>query len=175
MPYAYHMYRIFEKLGKQVFDDTYGFAMALNDEMCIYFNNILGLAIYVAGFDIDSAGSKLPFVYLIENNSVVLINRGINGNIVYNYHTIGHSYWINRLLVNLLPDADIGEDDNNTNNNNIDIDFSKFSLEEAADFAIAVIDISRTMDSIAHLKRSIGNSITLTTMPIYGEISMINL
>lgn len=166
LPYAYHIYRIFEEFNRLEFNSTYDFSTVLNNKICHYFEGINGFAIYVAGIDIDSTGRSLPSVYLVENNSVTQINKGINGNIVYNYHTIGHSYWVNRLLMKMPSDNDMIDD----SNGDIDIDFSKFSLDEAVDFAITIIDVSRKMDIMAHLRRSIGNTVKIVTIPLYGEI-----
>lgn len=168
LPFAYHIYRMFEDLRKQEFKTTYEFSITLNDKICRYFDILEGMAIYVAGVDIDNIGMRLPCVYLIENNAVTQINKGNKGNIVYNYHAIGHGYWLNRLLAKSPLEAE----DTDDNNEGIDIDFSKFSLDEAVDFALTVIDVSRKMDMMAHLRRTIGNTITIASIPIYGEIAM---
>ena len=130
--------------------DVNAFADYIANEFVRLFNNEPVLA-YVAGYQYDD-GMPKPKVYLLHNGSHICINEDGNGNHVYNYHAVGRTHWINKLMQN--TQANVGGDVIELQT--YDIDFSKYSLLYAKEFALKLISISETMDNFSQLKPMLG-------------------
>jgi hypothetical protein len=85
---------------------------------------------------------------------------------VYNYHSIGHNLWLNKVLLPTAFEMNNGE---RIAFDNVDIDFSKYSIEEAIDFSKDMIKFSSLMDNYAQLKEMIGKSLYIGVLTMYNN------
>lgn len=166
LPYSYYANKIFLNLKYQELDNTNAFANAFYIELSKHIESTNDLIVYIAGIDIINNDAK-PYVYIITNNKIQPINVGEDGCIVYNYHAIGQTYWINKLL---LPSEYVNDTGDCISFKGADIDFSKFSLDEAIEFAETMIQFSCKMNYLTQLSQVIGEKINVCVLPIYGSI-----
>ena len=87
--------------------------------------------------------------------------------IVYNYHFVGRSLWLNKLL---LPTSYTVEQENKIDFDSVDIDFSKYSLEDAVDFSKTFFRLSRELDNIAQVKQMVGEYLTIGILTTNGNV-----
>ncbi len=171
LPYAFFVEKILALLGCKEYSDTYSFSEDFEITMKKYLNSDDILTCYIAGVDVDSNATFSPKIYLIDNGRNVLINCGQNDTIVYNYHSIGRSLWLNKLL---LPTTYVISEGDYVKFDNVDIDFSKYSLSEAKDFAGHMIHLSSTMDRITQLKQMVGDRVTYGILPLIGDAMIVS-
>ena len=170
LPYAVYVEDVFNKLKDTTFSNIKDFAVSFNEEMCSFMEDEQNMSFYLMGMDTNEGDNKkIPVLLLSDNGIVSVINRGIDSNIVYNYHSIGHSLWLNKLLLPTYLDIDKGE---RIDFGHVDIDFSKLSLDDAFDFSKNLMMISRKMDIIVQLKQMIGENITYGLLSIDGRIKV---
>lgn len=89
---------------------------------------------------------------MIENGLVNVINQNQEQDAVYNFHTIGRNHWVNKII---MP-AVLKTGDEDITLPSFDIDFSKYSIKTAREFANEMINISEKMDYFSQLKPMIG-------------------
>lgn len=169
LPYSYYVNDIFHILSQHEFGSVIDFASNFLNKLKEKLKSVEDIVMYIAGIDIVE-NEIIPAIYIIANNKIQPINQGKDGRIVYNYHVIGHCYWINKLL---LPSEYKNDNGDSLNFDGAYIDFSKYSLEEAIDFAKSMIYISSKMDYIAQLTQTIGETINVCVIPTYGSIQKI--
>ena len=123
------------------------------------------LTVYVAGSTIDDAGPHHE-LYLIDRGKITNLNQTNGKNDVYNYHVIGRSLWINKLV---LPTQFIDEHTNMQESfNAATIDFSKYSLDDAEKFAQFLISTTVEMDNFIQTRASANLDITSGVVTMYG-------
>ena len=119
---------------------------------------------YVAGYD-DVDNKMAPVVALIHNQQISIINKNQSGEPVYNYHCIGRTHWVNKLL---LP-SKLVLGDELMDLQPYDIDFSKYSTHMAVEFAQFLITMSQKQDEFSQLKPMIGGPLqTVVISPFEG-------
>ena len=111
--------------------------------------------------------TNLPNIFLSDNGQLIPINRGKNNKIVYNYHFVGRSLWLNKLL---LPTSYTVEQENKIDFDSVDIDFSKYSLDDAVDFSKTFFRLSRELDNIAQVKQMVGEYLTIGILTTNGNV-----
>ena len=111
--------------------------------------------------------TNLPNIFLSDNGQLIPINRGKDNKIVYNYHFVGRSLWLNKLL---LPTSYTVEQENKIDFDSVDIDFSKYSLEDAVDFSKTFFRLSRELDNIAQVKQMVGEYLTIGILTTNGNV-----
>jgi len=125
---------------------------------------------YLAGFD-KTDNSFVPCLYLKEKKVFQSINQDANQKEVYNYHAIGRTYWINKMLLKTVFFLE-----NNKENipfDAVDIDFSKYSINDAIRFSTELISLSATMDSLAQIKQSVSANIITAVITSVGGCKLI--
>lgn len=130
--------------------DVKAFAEFMLSEFLRIFPNEPYVA-YIAGYDCVNSLPK-PVVYLLHNGGLSCINEDPDGNPVYNYHAIGRTHWVNKLMQH--TQANIGE--SLVKFQAYDVDFSKYSILKAKEFGLKLLDISETMDSFSQLMPMLG-------------------
>lgn len=171
LPYAFYIEKIFHSMNHESFASTKEFADRFQQYLMNYINEYDNTLFYVAGIDEILGKSPIPVLCLVDIHNVIIINRGFNDCNVYNYHSIGHNLWINKLL--LPTNYEINEREKITFEN-VDIDFSKYSIEEAIDFAKFMIRLTHQIDNFAQLKDLVGNSLYIGIVRLYdGGVKLI--
>jgi hypothetical protein len=165
IPIAYH----FEKAIAHIKEcqSTQNFAEQLSEELKknnIPLENIL---FYVSGYTDDSQQE----VFMADRERIFKVNEGANKEIVYNYHSVGRTVWMEKILFQTSCQFN----DENIDFMPADIDFSKYSLAEAVDFACFFIYTSRMIDQFAQLNQSIGEFITIGTHELDGNINIYSM
>jgi len=112
---------------------------------------------YIAGFD-KKDNSFVPFLFLKERENFQVINQDLNQKEVYNYHAIGRTYWVNKVL--LKTEFYLEDSKENIAFDAVDIDFSKYSIDDAIQFSMQLISFSATLDNFAQIKQSISMNTT---------------
>ena len=172
LPIAYYVDKVFLELEKSKCSNVMEFANAFSNEIVSIINEGSDLSFYVMGIEEDSEMNKrTPILLLWDKGQANIINRGFDNNIVYNYHSVGHGIWLNKLL---LPTSFIMEDGEKIDFERVDIDFSKYSLEDAIDFSKEIMSISRKMDNIVQLKQMVGEFITYGILTLDGNFAILN-
>lgn len=122
---------------------------------------------YVAGYDVD--GCKFtPRVYLIHDQRIDCINHPEEGRQVYNFHAIGRTHWINKLIMNTETSIN-GEV---LQFQSYDIDFSKYSTQFSVKFVKHMLKLSEEMDRFSQLKPSIGGQYQIITIRPNQKIAL---
>ena len=171
MPYAFYIEDVFSKLESTQFSTITDFATAFNFEMKSFLDDKQKLSFYVMGLEEDDKlHTPTPILLLWDNDHPSIINRSIDNKIVYNYHSVGHGLWLNKLLLPTSFEMGNGE---KICFENVDIDFTKYSLEDAFDFSKDLFAISRTMDKIVQLKQMIGDYISYGIMTRDGRFTIV--
>lgn len=172
MPYGYILNSF---LASYVDEDisTIGFTDKLK-EFVSQFKTEEPLCIYVAGIDLIE-NKVVPFLYLIDKGETVRLNAPTeqdSSQLFYNYHSIGQSLWINKLF---LPTK---FDDSNKETSEefagANIDFRRFSIEQAKSFALFLIETSANMEKISQMRPTINETITLATVLPFTSPQIIN-
>lgn len=121
------------------------------------------IVLYVAGVNERNE----VIVNLIDKDKIDRINRSNDGHSVYNYHAIGRTLWLDKIL---LPTTyNIGNE--TLDFQDTDIDFSKYSLSDAIDFSTFIIKTSYQLDRFAQFKQMVGENISWATLSLDGEIT----
>ena len=170
MPCAFYVEKIFNKLNDASFSNVSDFSERLNKEMSCLQEDGQKLSFYAMGMEEDATNNYIPTLILSDNGKIMTINRGMNNNIVYNYHSVGHSLWLNKML---LPTSFEMENGKKVDFENIDIDFSKYSLDDAIEFSKTLFNISRQMDNIAQLKQMVGDILSYGILNQNNNISIV--
>lgn len=169
LPYAFYINKVFSLLQTEQYKNVKDFAVDFRKEISNYMESEEILSFYAIGIDKGDNGERIPVVILLDNNNMTMINCGYDNHIVYNYHAIGHNLWLNKLL---LPTFFIDNGGGKTEFENVDIDFSKYSIDDAIDFSKNIIFISREMDNIAQLKQMIGDNVYIGVLFLDGSIEI---
>lgn len=106
---------------------------------------------YVAGYDKEGAYLN-PNIYMIHNEHVVSINRAHDGTHVYNFHAIGRSHWINKLMMG--TEAEINGD--RLAFDFVEIDFAKYSIDLTKSFVMSMLRLSVEMEKFSQKPPQIG-------------------
>lgn len=138
----------------------------LSDEFKRIFQNENIIA-YVAGYDKDSTKTD-PYIYMIHNDQVVPINIAQDGVHVYNFHAVGRSHWINKLM--MRTEADINGD--KIEFESADIDFSKYSPELTKRFVRSMLTLSEEMYMFSQKSPQIGGKYQIATIHPTSGISI---
>ena len=165
LPCAYYVNKIFKKLMQKQYDNTECFSTDFNNEFKKHVDSDERQSFYVVGLEQVDADS-VPFVLLNENGNNMRINYGNDNNIVYNYHTVGRSIWVNKLL---LPTSYEISDSEKMDFESVDIDFSKYSIGDAVDFSKTFISLTKKLDELVQLKQMVGENITYGILTLDGK------
>lgn len=123
------------------------------------------LTIYVAGSSVEDSGVHHE-LYLTDRDSIIRLNKSNGIDDVYNYHIIGRGLWINKLV---LPTT--FEDNQSKLKESLEaakIDFSKYSLDDAAKFAHFLIRTTAEMDKIIQTRAIVNLNVTTGTVTAQG-------
>jgi hypothetical protein len=126
------------------------------------------ITLYFAGYDLDSEKGFIPSLYLADsvNNSINLVNRDLNGNVVFNYHSIGESKWISRMFTKARIYSTETEFEELED---VQIDFSKYSLKDAVNFSKSLIEYTIALNKFSQIRSQTGGTVsTLALTPLDG-------
>lgn len=167
LPCAYYIRKVFASLECIDFHNVTEFAKVFGDKLSLYIDKNAGLSFYILGMDTEGNNEPVPHIFLYDNRKLFHINSGNDNKIVYNYHSIGRCFWLNKLL---LPTSYAIEKDEKVDFESVDIDFSKYSIDDAVDFLKTLFRLSREMDNIAQLKQMVGEYLTFGILTVDGKI-----
>lgn len=124
---------------------------------------------YVAGSSITDLGLHNE-LFLIEQGKISKLNQPNGQEEVYNYHLIGRGLWSNKLI---LPT--FFEDEHSDSKELFEparIDFSKYSLEDAKNFAHFLIRTTAHMDKFTQTRASVDLNITTCIVTSKGTTEL---
>ncbi len=170
LPWGFYVNKIFFELKTQNIVSTIEFANAFKEKLS-KIDKDQSVTCYIAGIDHTEKEIFKYNVLLVDKNKVSPINKNISGEDVYNYHSIGRSMWINKLL---LPTS-VKQNDIDTAFENVDIDFSKYSVAEAKEFALSLINTSREMDKFCQLKQMVGEHIAVGIVQPLADVEIVEI
>lgn len=168
LPYAYYVERVFYLLMGRVFHTTCEFAKSFDEGMSSMIEKNDYVSYYIAGVDISKETIYAPVVYLVEDHEIKAINRGIDGSVVYNYHTVGDSVWVEKLIMptfSRINDEEIYLEE-------ASIDFSKYSKENAINFVKSMMAISNSMDIFAQIPPRVGCDYSIGVLSLNSKIDI---
>lgn len=171
LPCAYYIEKVFASFGNIDFHSVSEFAEILGDKLSFFINKNAILSFYVFGMDERESDETVPCIVLYDNGQLFHINRGKENQIVYNYHSMGRSFWLNKLL---LPTSYTIDEAKKIDFDSVDVDFSKYSIDDAVDFINTLFRLSREMDNITQLKQMIGEYLTIGILTLDGQITLKN-
>lgn len=124
-------------------------------------------AIYCAGYD-DNGIDLIPSLLLLERENIIRLNYDeSNSQVLYNYHIVGNNLWINKLfLPTIFKDNVIGQEEEFQA---ASIDFSKYSIPAAVDFAHFLFSLTEQMDAIIQLRTTVNRKITTALITPLGK------
>lgn len=127
------------------------------------------ITVYVAGSMVTDKGLRNE-LFLIEHNKVTKLNHSNGQEEVYNYHLIGRMFWTNKLM---LPTT-FEEEHSNTKElfEEARIDFSKYSLKDAQNFACFLIRTTANMDMFTQTRASVDLNITTCIVTTQGAVEL---
>lgn len=172
LPYAYHINKVFKALANESFDSTKDFCSSFNEKISSVIPPKEQVVFYIAGIDTVGDCDQHPAVYLLDRNNLQVINQSNNNEVVYNYHSFGRNLWINKLL---LPTVFEQGKNEKIEFAPLDIDFSKYSLNDAIEFGKTIIEISYKMDNFAQLKQMVGENISVGYVTLDNELRVLDL
>lgn len=164
LPISYYMHQ--ESIRQWNGNQTKDLARFLVDQLSAMFP-IENMVIYTAGYDSEDTGI-LPKVYMINNGRIELINIAQDGKCVYNYHAIGRTHWINKLIMQTR--ADIGSD--SIEFPSCEIDFSKYSSRMGKEFVCSMLELSEKMDRLSQVRPSIGEKYQIAAIRPFSKIEI---
>lgn len=169
--YSFYITQLLAEIEEQEFVTTQDFCVEFKNRVSSFTEDNEQVVFYIAGVDRIN-NLIIPVVYLVDNLNFQIINKSNDGKIVYNYHTIGRSVWINKLLLQTYfePDKNL-----KIEFESMEIDFSKYSLMDAIDFGKSMIDLSQKMDNFAQLKQMVGENISVGCITLDKEVKIKNL
>jgi hypothetical protein len=167
LPCAYYIEKVFAYLADTEFPNLEDFAKSFEKKLSTYLAKGTRQSFYVLGMDTGDNKEMLPNIILSDNGQLIPINRGKDNQIVYNYHSVGRSLWLNKLL---LPTSYTIEQEKQIDFDSVDIDFSKYSIDDAIDFSKTFFRLSRELDNIAQLKQMIGEHLSFGIITLAGNI-----
>jgi hypothetical protein len=167
LPCAYYIEKVFAYLAEAEFPNLEEFAKAFEKRLATYLDKDTRQSFYVLGMDNGDSKDTLPNIILSDNGQLIPINRGKDNQIVYNYHSVGRSLWLNKLL---LPTSYTIDQEKQIDFDSVDIDFSKYSLEDAVDFSKTFFRLSRELDNIAQVKQMVGEYLTIGILTLDGNV-----
>lgn len=154
LPISYYVRQISHRINCSDINTTGEFLATINTELTNTFPDI-NITAYVGGIDYKNEGSFSPVLAMIEDGNIHIINMSEDSQPVYNYHAIGRSFWINKMM---METSAVDENDNIAFPR-YDIDFSKYSCADAISFTSDLIKISAKMDRYCQMKPKIGDSV----------------
>lgn len=122
------------------------------------------LSVYVAGIDIID-NKVIPYLYLLDKGNVIRLNatsEECDAHLFYNYHAVGQSLWINKLfLPTTFEDThrQVTEEFAGAN-----IDFRRFSLDQARSFAAFLVDTSAKMEVYTQMRPTINQCLSIAIL-----------
>lgn len=155
-PYGYYMQDIESKRISNQISCVKDFVDYLSKFFKHFHNEEEPLTVYIAGSSIEESGIRHE-LYLIDCDSIIKLNEPNGKDEVYNYHMIGRGLWINKLV---LPTT--FEDKLSKVNESFEaakIDFSKYSLDDAAKFAHFLIRTTAEMDKFIQTRATVNLNI----------------
>lgn len=169
--YAYYITQIFSEIRENEYCTTQDFCIEFKSKISERLDQGEQIVFYIAG--IDSVKGKLsPIVYLVDKMNFQVINKSNDGKVVYNYHSIGRSVWVNKLLLQTTYEPD---KNHRIEFESMEIDFSKYSLQDAIDFGRTMIELSQKMDNFAQLKQMVGENISVGYINLDNDIQISKL
>lgn len=127
------------------------------------------IIVYVAGSSVADLGLHNE-LFLIEQDKISKLNQSNGQEEVYNYHLIGRGLWSNKLI---LPT--FFEDEHSDSKELFEparIDFSKYSLEDAKNFAHFLIRTTADMDKFTQTRASVDLNITTCIVTSKGTMEL---
>lgn len=165
LPYAYYMEKFSHMIKLNSFASTKEFATMFTQFVLENIKENDKLMFYIAGIDDYETDIPASVIYLVDRNNIIPINKGYDNNNVFNYHSIGHNLWVNKLLLPTIFN------DNNGDIipfDSVEIDFSKYSIEEAIDFSKEMIRLSHSLNYYAQIKELIGTSLYIGVLETFN-------
>lgn len=163
LPYSYYANRIIHEKEVLETDNTVELSQLLSLRLSSEMPNT-SLVGYVAGYDYVE-GQYKPVLTLLDKGRVSIINQDPEGDPVYNFHTIGRNHWVNKII--LPASLKLGEEELSIPS--FDIDFSKYSVNAAKEFAVEMISFSEKMDRFSQLKPMIGGEVQIAVVKPYSD------
>lgn len=123
--------------------------------------------IYCAGYDAEGT-RQIPCLWLWDKGQMARLNYDERcSQPLYNYHTVGNSVWINKLLLpTTFEDLVVNRKEEFLA---ADIDFSKYSISTAVEFAHFLLDLTGTMDVVTQRRITVNKSFTTAcVVPVKG-------
>lgn len=127
---------------------------------------------YFAGYD-DNGVNRVPYLFLLDRGRITRLNYDEqNVQILYNYHAVGNSLWINKLILpTLFMDNAQGQEESFQA---AAIDFSKYSLSIAVKFAHFLLDLTGKMDTLAQITPTVNKYYTTARLTPWDGASFNN-
>lgn len=165
-PYGCFVQEIENRLSCQQKGSVQEFANQINN----YFQqfqkvNEEQVTVYVAGSTVTESGLRNE-LYLIEHDKISKLNQSDGQEEVYNYHLIGRGLWSNKLILPTIFDDEHA--DTKELFEAARIDFSKYSLEDAKNFAHFLIRATADMDKFTQTRTSVDLNITTCIVTSMG-------
>lgn len=164
LPIAFYINQWIGTHQKSDFDNL----QLLANEIVSYFQSLckeFDIDFYLAGYEKNYSH---PTVLLQTKGERFSINLDRDSNCVYNYHAVGRVEWLNKIMMASSYNDGHPKHPHNINNQPVEIDFSKYSMIDAANFANFIINTSRELDVFCQFKQSIGPNITMVLIQPYS-------
>ena len=169
-PYGYYIQEIENQLLDLQGKTVEYFASHINKFLYQFRNeNEEPVLVYVAGSYVSDSGLHHE-LFLIEQDKITRLNQSNGQEEVYNYHLIGRRLWSNKLV---LPTT--FEDEHSGTKESFEaarIDFSKYSLEDAIEFAHFLIRTTAEMDMFIQTRASVNLNISTCIVTSKGAIEV---
>jgi len=169
MPYGYYISLFLKKNDSDRCQTVNDFAKLFIDFMGKY-SSLDKVIIYCAGYDISDT-DFVPCLMLIDKGDIIRLNYDSdNSQVLYNYHVVGNSLWINKLFLSttFVDNVICQKETFNAAN----IDFSKYSVKTAVDFSKFLFDLTGKMDLITQTRPSVNNEITVAVVTPLGKTNI---
>lgn len=167
IPYSYYVNWAFRTMASKEFSTTEEFCVGFKTQMAELLPQGERIMFYIAGMDQRKDLSYAPKVLLLDEKGYNIVNQGRDGESVYNFHSAGCNHWVSKMLLPTVFDPEQGP---RVEFEKTDIDFSKYSLNEAIDFGKSMIEISCTMDRYVQTPQNIGEYVSIGCVTCNNEI-----
>ena len=171
MPYGYYVNSFLSTYHSVTIKSTFEFS----DLFRKFINNHIpndDVPIYIAGYD-EIENRREAFLYLIDKGKIIRLNYDDKGaQFLYNYHSIGNSLWINKLILPTTYSDEFNKQDEKFQA--ACIDFSKYSLMAAIDFAHFLLSTTYKMDSFAQINPTVNTQYTTAIITPWEDAKILS-
>lgn len=153
LPYGYYINIFLSASRTNSIHCTHEFADLFRQFISRYLTAKEHETVYLAGYD-EVCDNREPCLLLLDRGQITRLNYDEQQTqILYNYHAVGNSLWINKLILPTLFKDTVRRQEETFQA--ASIDFSKYSLATAIDFAHFLLDLTRKMDKMAQISPSV--------------------